>query len=198
MGSFSKNPHVLIQAKEVSFAYGDTPVFTKVSFAVEAGEKVAISGRNGSGKSHLLDCLAGVRLVSGGSLQVVGELDFLSSSDSFAFNFTVSELLSFVPGVNTASACRVASQLGFDMTGWVQRGVLSLSSGERQLVRLLCTLSKEKDLYLLDEPEVHLDAYTREKLASYLQNHSSAFVVVTHDNYFRQQFASKTISMPSM
>ncbi len=191
MNAETKN---ILKAKNIGFSYADRVVFSGLTFDVSPGEKIAISGRNGSGKTHLLECLAGVRSITTGDLQRSDDrLELLSSTDSFAFNFTLRELFSFVPDFDLDFAARFASEVGLDLDPWMPRGVFSLSSGERQLVRLVCTFSSKKDIYLLDEPEVHLDTETRKKLATFLKGLKSSVIVVSHDELFRSEFTQKHI-----
>jgi|GEM_PF-6487569 len=189
-------PDPVIEAEDIGFAYGSQVVFSDLSFTVSQGEKVAVTGRNGVGKSHLLECLAGMRSISFGALSCNSSV-LLASNEGFAFNFTLAELLSFVPELDLDLVDRFASALDVDFRGWMRRGVLLLSSGERQLVRLMCVLAKKSDLLLLDEPEVHLDADTRSKLACFFAEHTSAMVVVTHDTFFREKFAEKNVLIRS-
>ena len=89
-------------------------------------------------------------------------------------------------------------RFGHHLDKWLARTVFELSSGERQLLRLLCVLGQPQELYLLDEPEVHLDGFGRTCLAAYLSEIDAAVVLVSHDVSFRSSVVHDEIRIDSI
>lgn len=152
----------------LSKSYGPHPVLADVSFALGAGTIAVVSGANGTGKSTLLKCVAGLvgfdgaAAVAGapaGSLQARRAVGYLPQSVSLPDNVTVGEVLAFFARLRGADGLRILPE-GFLPAD--ERPVGVLSGGQRQRVALAVALLGSPRLLLLDEPVANLDELGRE------------------------------------
>ena len=183
-----------------------------ISFSVEAGEKIALIGANGAGKSTVLLALAGVLLPRAGSLTVDGipvrkdtlkeiqrksGLVFQNPDDQF-FMPTVEEDICFGPrnyGIaeETLKGKLEAVLNMLNIEGLKNRSAHKLSGGEKRLAALAGILIMEPPLLLLDEPTSFLDPRSRRGLIGILKNLSQTMIIATHDPDMVQTLCSRAI-----
>jgi cobalt/nickel transport system ATP-binding protein len=202
----------LLQFNDVCFAYeAGRPVLCDVSFALSAGERLAIDGANGSGKTTLLHLIVGLLRPIAGSIAAFGrerrrEQDFrevraragllFQDADDQLFCPTVLEDVVFGPlnlGRTPSEAREIAAwalaQVG--LVGFESRITHRLSGGEKRLATLACVLAMRPDVLLLDEPTTGLDEQAEAKLAERLLDLPQAMIIVSHDRMFRDRLATR-------
>jgi cobalt/nickel transport system ATP-binding protein len=203
----------LVDVQALSHTYQDgTLALREVDFRMQAGESVALFGRNGSGKTTFVLHLNGLLLpqkgqVSIGGLQIsrsnlpairrsVG-LVFQDADDQL-FMPTVLEDVAFglrnTGAAETDAAVRareVLSELG--MTEGLDRAPWHLSLGEKRRVALAGVLAMRPALIVLDEPTTFLDPPGRAELAASLNHLPQAKVIVTHDAGFARRTATRAV-----
>ncbi|MGC4887425.1 ABC transporter ATP-binding protein [Micromonospora sp. NBC_01392] len=198
---------VTIEARDVTFAFGETPALRGASLAVEAGEVVAVMGPSGSGKSTLLHCLAGILPPDSGEVHFDGNrIDTLGEADrsalrrdrfGFVFQFgqLVPELTAaenvalplLLGGVRRAPALRAAhgwfDRLG--LAGLEHRRSGELSGGQAQRVALARGLVARPQVLFADEPTGALDSLTGEEVMALLvdtaREQGTTVILVTHE-----------------
>ncbi len=186
----------LVNVEDVRLAYGTRVLLDAVSLGVSAGERIGVVGRNGGGKTTLLQVLARRRTPDGGRVTHTGGLrvGFLSQEDTLDPRLTVrAAVVGERPDHDWRSdpATRgMADALlaGLDLDGQVA----PLSGGERRRVALARLLADEPDLLLLDEPTNHLDVEGVDWLARHLAARRSALIAVTHDRWFLDAVCERT------
>jgi iron complex transport system ATP-binding protein len=170
-----------ITIKSLTFHRSSRTIFKELSFTVESGKFVALIGPNGTGKSTLLKCLAGIHPIHSGeikifdaSLQQLKPIDiakritYMPQTTTLETNFTVQQVVEMgrYPHKKRFSRWSTADKAAVDRA-LVQVGIChlkdrfvpSLSGGERQLVYLAKAIAQETDILLLDEPTSDLDIY---------------------------------------
>ncbi|WP_405432439.1 ABC transporter ATP-binding protein [Micromonospora sp. NBC_00617] len=198
---------VVIEARDVEFAFGQTPALRGASVAVEAGEILAIMGPSGSGKSTLLHCLAGILVPDSGEILFDGaRVDAMPETqrsslrrDRFGFVFQFGQLVPeltavenvalplLLSGVHRKQALPKASawfaRLGLD--GLEHRRSGELSGGQAQRVALARGLVAEPRVLFADEPTGALDSLTGEQvmdlLVSAAREQGTTVILVTHE-----------------
>ncbi|WP_235734938.1 ABC-F family ATP-binding cassette domain-containing protein [Nocardioides alcanivorans] len=186
----------LINLERVSKSYGIRPLLSNVSLGITAGERIGIVGRNGDGKTTLLEVLTGIELPDEGRVSKARDLHigYLHQGDELDDTHTVRESvlrgkLDHEWAAEQATREIVAELLiGIDL----DRPVLGLSGGERRRCSLAALLLDEHDLVILDEPTNHLDVEAVTWLAKHLTGLTSALVVVTHDRWFLDAVCHRT------
>ncbi|GIJ69005.1 ABC transporter ATP-binding protein [Virgisporangium ochraceum] len=197
----------MIEARNVTLSFGETPALRGADLAVERGEIVAVMGPSGSGKSTLLHCLAGILVPDGGEIHVDGRrVDTLGENersalrrDRFGFVFQFGQLVPeltaaenvalplLLAGVRRAKALAAASpwfgRLGLD--GLERRRSGELSGGQAQRVALARGLVAGPTVLFADEPTGALDSLTGEQVMDLLvasaREQGTTVVLVTHE-----------------
>jgi ATP-binding cassette subfamily F protein 3 len=187
-------------ARKLARAYGEREVLRDVDLLVERGDKIAVIGPNGSGKSTLLRTLAGVDKPTSGSLTVghnVRRSYFAQhQAELLESGRTVyDEVMRSAPRGWTVTDVRTL--LGrFLFSGEdVHKPIEVLSGGERSRVALVKMLLEPANTLLLDEPTNHLDIPTRDMLESAIREYEGTCLVISHDRYFLDRFATKTLEI---
>ncbi|NPC97401.1 ABC-F family ATP-binding cassette domain-containing protein [Nocardioides sp. zg-DK7169] len=184
----STAPNNLINLERVSKSYGVRPLLDEVSLGIGAGERIGIVGRNGDGKTTLLEVMTGIEEPDSGRVSRIRGLliGYLHQGDELSDEHTVREAVlagladhEWAADPSTREVVEVLLA-GIDL----DRPVVGLSGGERRRCSLAALLIGEHDLLVLDEPTNHLDVEAVAWLAAHVAALPSALVVVTHDRWF--------------
>ena len=178
----------LLNLERVSKAYGVRPLLTDVSLGVAAGQRIGVVGRNGDGKTTLLEVMSGQVLPDSGRVsQARGLLiGFLHQHDALVDTHSVREAVLAGRADHEWAADPGTREIVEELLAGItlDRAVLGLSGGERRRCSLAALLLGDHDLVVLDEPTNHLDVEAVDWLARHLAARPSALVVVTHDRWF--------------
>jgi len=178
----------LINLERVSKAYGVRPLLTEVSLGVNVGERIGIVGRNGDGKTTLLEVMSGQEAPDSGrvSLNRGLTIGYLHQGDELVDTHSVREAVLGGKSDHEWAALPATREIVEVLLEGVEldRAVLGLSGGERRRCSLAALLLDHHDLVILDEPTNHLDVEAVAWLAAHLAARASALVVVTHDRWF--------------
>jgi ATP-binding cassette subfamily F protein 3 len=187
----------VVAAHDLSFAYDSDPVFTDSNFEIRRGEKAALVGPNGVGKSTLMKLIHGElepkdgKLSLGYNLQIgyfaQHHLEQLDGS-----NTVLDEIWNAAPFLPKNE---VRSMLGrFLFSGDdVDKPVSVLSGGEKSRMVLIKLLLSKANFLILDEPTNHLDMQSKEILASALDDFDGSVLIVSHDRFFLDMLVTKVI-----
>jgi ATP-binding cassette subfamily F protein uup len=187
----------IINAQDISKAFGANPLFQNVSFTVSEGDRIGLIGPNGSGKSTLLRILAGdVDADSGDvSTRKRARLSYVEQESKFDAERTVRSVIedalerAHVPSGERGN--RFAELLGRAGFEDLDAEATSLSGGWQKRLAIVEALVQGPDILLLDEPTNHLDLAGIEWLENVLAQAAFACVVVSHDRYFLENVATE-------
>jgi ATP-binding cassette subfamily F protein uup len=178
----------LINLERVSKSYGVRPLLDDVSLGISVGERVGIVGRNGDGKTTLLEVMTGIEEPDSGRVSRTRgiEIGYLHQGDELVDTHTVREAVLGGRADHEWAADPTTRQVVEELLAGVtlDRAVVGLSGGERRRCALAALLLSRHDLIVLDEPTNHLDVEAVAWLASHLVGLPSALIVVTHDRWF--------------
>jgi ATPase subunit of ABC transporter with duplicated ATPase domains len=169
-----------------------TPLLPKLSMTIERGEKIAIVGCNGVGKSTLLKTILGkIKPLSGKAIQG----DFLYPSyfeqEVKAENITpIDEIWNAFPSMDQHQVRAALAKCGLK-NEHISRPLNQLSGGEQAKVRLCKLLMNESNWLLFDEPTNHLDVVAKEELKRALKAYKGTIVLVCHEPEFYQDWITK-------
>lgn len=183
-----------VTAEEVSKKYGDHLVFNKASFSIQRGEKVAFVGKNGEGKSTLVQAIMNEIDFDGkltlGHNTMIG---YFAQNEASLLNenLTVFQTIDDVAKGDIRS--KIKDILGAFMFGgddWDKK-VRILSGGERTRLAMIKLLLEPVNLLILDEPTNHLDMRTKDILKQALLDFDGTLILVSHDRDFLDGMVSK-------
>ncbi|WP_420643700.1 ABC-F family ATP-binding cassette domain-containing protein [Candidatus Leptofilum sp.] len=182
----------VLEASNLSKRYGRLTLFQNLNLQLDPGDRIGIIGPNGTGKSTLLDILAGKTASDSGEVRwgETVELGYYDQqSEDLQDDKTLLDFISdLAPLIKTKDGERIeAAQMleWFLFTRPEQRAKIgSLSGGERRRLYLLRTLVRQPNVLFLDEPTNDLDVQTLTVLEQFLDQFAGTLVVVSHDRYF--------------
>src|SRR3954447_21215884 len=178
----------LVNLEKVSKSYGVRILLDQVSLGVGEGERIGVVGRNGDGKTTLLNLLAGRVEPDGGRVSRARglHLGYLDQRDLLDDTHTVREVVLAGKADHEWAADPTTREVVEVLLDGIalDRVVHGLSGGERRRCALSRLLLEPDDLLILDEPTNHLDVEAVAWLADHLTRRTSALVVVTHDRWF--------------
>ena len=192
---------LVIEANNLSKAYGDKVLLDNVNFSLPPGGIVGIIGPNGAGKTTLLKILMGLEEPDSGSLNIGSTVDLGyvdQSRDALSPDKTVYQEISeghdtLEMGGHTMNARSYVSRFNFQKADQ-QKKVGVLSGGERNRVHLAKLLRRGSNVLLLDEPTNDLDVDTLRALEEAVANFAGCAVVVSHDRWFLDRLATHILA----
>lgn len=180
----------------ISKSYGQRCLFSDISFHIKRGEKVALIGPNGTGKTTLFKIILGLLKQDSGHVIIgrnvnMGYYD-QEQSDLDDNKTVIDEVWDTYPDLTQT---RLRTILGsFLFTGEdVFKTVKLLSGGEKSRVALIKLILSESNFLLLDEPTNHLDILSKEALENALINYDGTIFTISHDRYFLNRVATRII-----
>lgn len=185
---------IALEAEGLSKSYGERTLFSDLSLNIRGGDRIALIGANGIGKTTLIRCIMGKESFDTGEVRFgnkaqVGYYD-QRQLDLNLENDVLNEVWDAFPTLNQT---QIRNALGL----FLFRGddvfmpIHLLSGGERARVSLVKLMLKKDNFLILDEPTNHLDADSREALEHALEGFEGTILAVSHDRYFINRFANK-------
>jgi ATP-binding cassette subfamily F protein 3 len=193
---FSVQPgrHIL-RMEHVTKKYGEKIIFRDTNVHIERGDKIALIGANGKGKSTLMRMVSGSEAPTSGTHQLGHNviMAFYAQHQLESLNVDNEVLQEMVQAGSKRTEMELRTVLGsFLFTGdSVFKKIKVLSGGEKSRVALAKTLISEANFLLLDEPTNHLDMQSVNILIQALEQFEGTFLVISHDRYFVENVATK-------
>ena len=183
---------VVFKMKNVSKSYGDRVLFSNVNLNVEGGERIALLGDNGTGKSTFLKCLLGEE-DCGGRIQFGPTVKWGYLPQIIRFDHPERSLYDTMLYEKNLTPQMARDRLGaFLFQGEdVFKTVGTLSGGEQSRLRLCMLMDEKINLLILDEPTNHLDIASREWVEAAIEEFEGVLLFVSHDRYFIEKFAER-------
>lgn len=183
---------VVFKMKNVSKSFGDRLLFSDVNLNVEAGERIALLGDNGTGKSTFIKCLLGEEDCQG-KIQFGPTVKWGYLPQIIKFRNPERSLYDTMLYEKNCTPQMARDRLGaFLFQGEdVFKQVKNLSGGEQSRLRLCMLMDEKINLLILDEPTNHLDIASREWVEAAIEEFEGVLLFVSHDRYFIEKFAER-------
>lgn len=188
---------IVFDISDFSLILGDKILFDNAKFQMRAGEKVAIVGKNGTGKTSLIKCIMGEYSDYMGSIKIgnsisIGYLPQLLTFESN--NNTILEYVTSHTELKEEGARRLLAKFFFFKND-IDKKVGSLSGGEKVRIKIACMLENKINTFIFDEPTNHIDIFTRETLELAMSEFKGNILFVSHDRYFIDSIATKILEI---
>ncbi|MBM3169376.1 MAG: ABC-F family ATP-binding cassette domain-containing protein [Bacteroidetes bacterium] len=189
-----KSGRNVLTLDQVSKSYGDLTILSQTSARIERGDKIALIGANGKGKSTLLRILAGTEPMLGSRAeghQVIASFFAQHQLEALTLDNEILQEMAQAGSGKTELELRGVLGCFLFSNEEVYKKIKVLSGGEKSRVALAKTLISEANFLLLDEPTNHLDFQSVNILIQALQQYEGTFITVSHDRHFIQGVANK-------
>jgi lincosamide and streptogramin A transport system ATP-binding/permease protein len=182
----------LIELDGVAISYGNTTVLSGVSLVVTGGERIALTGGNGSGKSSILKLIMG-QVEHTGNLHIASRLkiSYVPQDATLAGNLSA---YAKTRDIDESLFKAILRKLDFSRTQF-DKDMQSYSSGQKKKVLLAASLCEHAHIYIWDEPLNYIDILSRIQIEELLQEYKPTMLFVEHDRAFCRNVATGTISL---
>ena len=184
----------VVALKNLAKSYGDKHLFDGITLKVEGGERIALIGDNGTGKSTLIKMIMGELYPDDGRIRTGPQVRSAYLPQIIHFDHPdwnlVENMMDAKKGLSAQSARNRLA--GYDFRGEdVFKPVSVLSGGEQSRLRLCMLMDDEINFLILDEPTNHLDIASREWIEEAVEAYDGTLLFVSHDRYFINRFATR-------
>ena len=183
---------IVFKMKNVAKSFGERILFSDINLTVEGGERIALLGDNGTGKSTFIKCLLGDEDCAG-KIQFGPTVKFGYLPQIIHFDHPERTLYDTMLYEKNCTPQVARDRLGqFLFQGEdVFKQVGNLSGGEQSRLRLCMLMDEKINLLILDEPTNHLDIASREWIEAAIEEFEGVLLFVSHDRYFIEKFAER-------
>lgn len=184
----------LLSLSKISLSYGDKTVCSDIEFDVRQGDRIAICGRNGCGKSSVL------KLICGESIDYSGELIKNNQLKISYVPQTTDHLSGSLAdyadalGIDLSLFLAVLRKLGFARTQF-EKHIEEFSGGQKKKVLIAGSLCEKAHLYVWDEPLNYIDVISRMQIENLILKRCPTLIFVEHDETFRNKISTKTVKL---
>ena len=187
-----KNPLVLTEKLQIN--YNNKAIFNLVSFEVNNGDRVAIVGKNGAGKSSILKLILGENIEYTGTLKVANDLKISYVSQST--EYLKGNLKEFVKQYQVEESIFKAMlvKMGFSKSEF-DKDIKQMSEGQKKKILIAKSISEQANLYIWDEPLNYIDILTRIQIEEAILKYKPTIIFVEHDETFINKIATKVVQL---
>ena len=184
----------LVQLQEVSINYGGRPVCSDISFTIEQGERVALQGPNGCGKSSILKRICGEDIPCSGTVRIGKGLKIsVVSQDTSGLRGSLSEYARN-RGIEESLFLAMLNKLDVPKTQ-MEKDMAALSAGQKKKVLLAASICEPAHLHVWDEPMNYIDVISRMQIEELLLTFQPTILFVEHDKTFCDNVATKIVEL---
>ena len=187
-----RNP--LIIADDLQIKYNNKIIFNKVSFEIRNGDRIAITGKNGIGKSSIL------KLVIGDEIQYIGKLKVVNGLKVSYVSQSTEDLKGTLREFATRNKIEesifkaMLSKMGFSNSEF-NKNIEKMSEGQKKKILIAKSISESANIYIWDEPLNYIDILTRIQIEEAILKYKPTFIFVEHDEAFIKNVATKVIHL---
>ncbi len=187
-----KNP--LIITDNLQIKYDNKPIFDKISFEIKNGDRIAITGKNGAGKSSILKLVLGNEIQYDGNISIANDLkiSYVSqSTESLKGNL---KQYAQENDVDESIFKAMLSKMGV-LNSEFNKNIEDMSEGQKKKVLIAKSISESANIYVWDEPLNYIDILTRIQIEEAILKYKPTLIFVEHDDTFIKKVATKIINL---
>lgn len=184
----------LAELTDVAVQYGDAPVVEGVRLTVRRGARIALTGRNGSGKSSLLKLIAGQDIPHTGTVRLGSGLIVSHVPQDASFLSGSLSAYAEACGIDRTLFFAILRKLDFARVQF-EKDMADYSAGQKKKVLLARSLCEQAHLYLWDEPLNYIDVFSRMQIEQLLTAYQPTLLFVEHDQTFCDKIATETVRL---
>ena len=192
------NKEVFLSLNDACYSLGKKSLINQISLSIHQNDQIALVGKNGVGKTTLLNILSKNKVIDKGEywLNPHTKLGYLSQKNKIYSSKNILDYLMFTSYENDFSSKYNVKRITKELKLELNKQVNFLSGGEKRKLALSLILLKNPDLLLLDEPTNHLDIDSISWLSDFLNNEfKGSFIVISHDRNFLKKVTNKVFWM---
>lgn len=190
-----KNP--LIIAKDLQIKYDNKTIFPKISFEIKNGDRIAITGKNGVGKSSILKLLLGNDLSYEGTLKMANDLKLsYVSQHTEGLKGTIKQLAK-ESKVEESIFKAMLAKMGVSKEE-LEKDISKMSEGQKKKVLIAKSISQSANIYIWDEPLNYIDILTRIQIEEAILKYQPTLIFVEHDEAFIKKVATQIIELSTL
>ncbi len=184
----------LAELENVRIIYNNSPVCSDVSFSIRQGDKIALRGKNGSGKSSILKLLNGEPIPYTGALRLGSGLKIsYVPQDTSGLSGSLTDYVNDY-GLDESLFKAILRKLDFSRVQF-EKNMKDFSDGQKKKTLIARSLCEQAHLYIWDEPLNYIDVYSRMQIEELLTSYAPTLLFVEHDRSFCDSIATKTINL---
>lgn len=188
----NRSPFVI--ANQLQIRYQDRNIFSPQTFEVNQGDRIAITGKNGAGKSSILKLILGEKITYSGTFKVINDLKISYVSQSTENLKGNLKQYAQENKVEESIFKAMLSKMGFSQSDFDTK-LEEMSEGQKKKVLIAKSISEQANIYIWDEPLNYIDILTREQIEEAILKYNPTMIFVEHDEYFIQKVATKIINL---
>ena len=186
--------NILVLADKFQIEYNNKEIFKKISFEIKNGDRVAIVGKNGIGKSSILKLILGNEISYNGIFKVTNDIKISyvpQNTENLSGTLkALAEEYKIDEGVFKA----MLSKMGFSNNDF-EKDIRELSEGQKKKVLLAKSITESANIYIWDEPLNYIDILTRIQIEEVILKYKPTLIFVEHDETFINNVATKIINL---
>jgi lincosamide and streptogramin A transport system ATP-binding/permease protein len=183
---------VLISARDLAIKYDEKPIFSPLTFSIENGDRAALIGKNGCGKSSLIKLLLGEKINYSGTLEIGSNLKISyvpQGTEHLSGNLKeFTEKL----GIDESLFKAILRKLNFERTQF-EKNITEFSEGQKKKAMLAASLCENAHIYIWDEPLNFIDVLSHRQIEELIYDSKATILFVEHDSNFTDRIATKRI-----
>ena len=182
----------LIVANNLQIKYNNNPIFSPISFKIQNGDRAAIVGKNGIGKSSIL------KLITGNTIQYNGEIKIANDLKISYISQNTEQLKGKLKGfvqenkIDESIFKAMLVKMGFSKTDF-DTNIQEMSEGQKKKVLIAKSISEQANIYIWDEPLNYIDILTRIQIEDSILKYNPTLIFVEHDEIFIEKVATQII-----
>lgn len=182
----------LVSFSAVAPVYDGKEVCSPVTFDIDRGDRIALEGKNGSGKSSLLKLLCGRNIDHTGKLDIGSNLKIsYVPQDASHLRGTLAELAA-ARLLDESLLKTILHKMGFNKNQF-EKDISEFSAGQKKKTAIAASLCEKAHLYVWDEPLNYIDLFSRIQIEDLLIEYKPTIIFVEHDKAFQEKIATKTV-----